>query len=663
MLLLTVGASLILGFLSFSGLYASFPILWLAFAAFGLSVAYEGEIYLQNIKSAFSKLFKNNALINQLAKDYLLHNFPKDTQTADCPQFYKDYEAQLKLLAAFEHKNLTEQSKKRKAQIEQTLKDMEKWFAKQLFTQQNNEEEPSEYAKDLANWLKANQAEQLESSQALLEKRRFIFNLVKAFSAVSAVFMTLGTTYLIVEAFSVIPFFVAIPFTMWPLMIVPMAIVAGAAYGMLTYNSITDLISNDTINKWVSKVFNDMKNGLTVHNVILASSSVVLFLLACALTICTAGTWWTIASNARPLFDWMGKLPTFVMGVINPIVTTISAFSFIIQNTAESLEMVYNATHNFASKIGEFAAAIRDAFAHIQATENWLQQINPFRILLKLTYTPLRILFFFGHLLSIAVTTDRVPGIPQIIAALVAIISEGFEDMHYFFPHAHKPHAPAEEEEHAHHCSHDHGHGHSHGHDHDHDHEHEHEHEHHHNTTELLAEHLEGAHGHNHDLDIPSRILTVLAYPLYYLAALWDYHFSQSNTGAHGQPKVLTFNEAFDKQRGIEKEEDVHLDAHAAHSSHQWQIEHTVSLIEKHKAKHLNGAIVNQQIAEDKINALDTLKAKVRSADDENSLAEILTNEPQQAVYNSHRLFSPTGEKTSTQHFVEELSERVTCAA
>ena len=53
---LTVGASLILGFLSFGGMFASIPVLPLAFAAFGLSVSYEGEVYLQNIKGSFQKI-------------------------------------------------------------------------------------------------------------------------------------------------------------------------------------------------------------------------------------------------------------------------------------------------------------------------------------------------------------------------------------------------------------------------------------------------------------------------------------------------------------------------------------------------------------------------------------------------------------------------------
>src|SRR5690606_25178840 len=122
--------------------------------------------------------------------------------------------------------------------------------------------------------------------------------------------------------------------------ILPMAIVAGAAYGMLTYNAITDMINNNTVVKWYNKIRDDLSQGLTVRNVFIASTAVFLVGLAVALTICTAGTWWTIATNARPLFDWMKKMPSFIMGIINPIITGASAIVFNIQNTAESLDMV-----------------------------------------------------------------------------------------------------------------------------------------------------------------------------------------------------------------------------------------------------------------------------------------------------------------------------------
>jgi len=679
--LLTAGAGLILGFLSFGGMFALYPILPLAFAAFGLSVVYEGEIYLQNIKNAYKKLFKDNYLKNYLGKEFLLKNFP-DNDEDNCPKFFKDYLVQLKLLENFNHKNLNSDSKKRKKKIEKTLKHMEKWFALQLFSDENNTDEQTEYSKELTGWLQEKQTENTKKTRALLESRRKTFYAVKAFSVLSAVFMGFGTTYLIVEAFSVIPFIVAaIPFALWPVIIVPMAFVAGLAYGMLTYNAVTDFINNNTIKKWYSKIRDDFKQGLTVRNVILAIAAVVLTALAIALTVCTAGTWWTIATKARPLFDWMRKIPSYVMGIINPIITGLSALIFILENTGESLELfddwmrkisryvkgiintiitglsalIFNLENtgeslelvdevtknagkgNFFTKIADF---FRDSMKHIRATENWLQILNPFRIIAKLTITPLRILLFIGHLIGIAVTADRVPGVPQIVAALIAFISEGFEDGHYFFtnffPHNHDDHHE--------------GHHHE-GHD----------------AQDMINERLESAHGHSHDEDIPTRLLFLVAHVLYVPATLWDWLASKLNTPAQHKTlsedanqaksrQVLSLKQAWHKQRGTVKEQDVQIDATAKKPSVQWQVEHTVLLIEKHKAKNLNGAIFGKSIAKEKISELDKLKVKIRESNSKvelsNTLNQALDNE---SSYNKHRIFSQSNEKTTTTHFVEQL--------
>ncbi len=94
---LTAGASLILGFLSFSGMWSLAPILPLAFLSMGLAVSYEGEIYLQNIKGAINKLTNKNQIAEDLAKAYLLEYLLK-LDLDDCPAFFKDYLEQVKLL-------------------------------------------------------------------------------------------------------------------------------------------------------------------------------------------------------------------------------------------------------------------------------------------------------------------------------------------------------------------------------------------------------------------------------------------------------------------------------------------------------------------------------------------------------------------------------------
>ncbi len=636
LLLLTTGASLILGFLSFGGMYALLPALPLAFAGFALSVAYEGEIYLQNIKGALNKLFKFNYLKNYLAKEYLLTHFPK-TDEENCPQFFKDYKRQLELLGEFGHKELNQDSKKRKRQIEKTLSDMEKWFALQLFSDKNNPSPtPSKYTKDLLDWLALNKQDEWIKRW---EKRHFQFHIVKGFSVVAGLFMGLGSTYLIVEAFTVIPFFAAIPFALWPIIILPMAIVAGAAYGMLTYNAVTDMINNNTVVKWYNKIRDDLSQGLTLRNVFIATTAVFLVGLALALTVCTAGTWWTIATNARPLFDWMKKMPSFIMGVINPIITGASAIVFNIQNTAESLDMVDEATRSNKNIFQKIYETISNGYQHLRETENWLQIVNPFRILLKLTITPLRILLFMGHLISVAVTSDRMPGVPQILSALVAIISEGFEDAHYFIGHSHEE-------------------------------EHDEEYEHHNRQRfeKLLKDRLDPESGHDHNMDIPTWILKTVASPLYGLAALWDFSASKLNPSEENHtrnlpsakiPPTLSLREAWNKQWGVAKEFDVKLNANAERPSQEWQVEHAVARIEKFQRKHLKDIVIGRELADKKIVALNQLKEKIRHPEKGETLSDTLEQAKKQSDYNQHRLFSQKGEKTRTQIFIEELPERV----
>jgi len=155
--------------------------------------------------------------------------------------FFKDYQAQLDRLAYFGHARLNEESSARKKQIEKTLGDMEKWFAQQLLSPPAR---LTSYERQLQLWLANNdQAEW----QTRLAERLSAFKKVKAFSILAGIFMGLGTTYLLVEAFSIIPFFAALALTTWPYFIVPMAIIAGTAYGLLTYNAVTDMITNDTL--------------------------------------------------------------------------------------------------------------------------------------------------------------------------------------------------------------------------------------------------------------------------------------------------------------------------------------------------------------------------------------------------------------------------------
>ena len=97
------GASLYLGLLSLGGMYALIPSVSIAIASLVLSVAYEGEIYKQNLSNALNKLTKPKSLTRRVTRTYLkelFDAFPEmvrpDPTKPPYPQFFNDYIVLLK---------------------------------------------------------------------------------------------------------------------------------------------------------------------------------------------------------------------------------------------------------------------------------------------------------------------------------------------------------------------------------------------------------------------------------------------------------------------------------------------------------------------------------------------------------------------------------------
>jgi hypothetical protein len=716
--LLMVGASLIIGLLSFGGMFALWPIIPLALATFVLSVAYETEIYLQNIKGAWNKLFKHNALKRQLAKDYLLDNFPEEVEAhqhedhddhskhehlehdhGKCkneeheeehhhgdhqhddheqpllsrPQFFTDYDIQLELLHRFDHKKLNAESKASKKQIEKTLRDMEKWFSLQLFAA--NEPGNTPYETALRNWIMdPTRVARRDEIKQTLQNQQTSFGWAKYFSLFAGIFMTLGTTYLLVETFSIIPFLAAIPFASLPLLILPMAVIAGTAYGFLTYNTTTDMLKDGTIQEWLKylgiekrEVNNTAPENETKEQALKKTTDSIadsiggrimawiLIALAIGLTLCTAGTWWTVVKETRPLFNWLVKIPSLIIVLSNAIIIGLSQLAFNLVNTRESWEIILNIVAKFSDTLAYLANLITKTYGKLREHENPLQVFNPLRILLILIIIPLRVLLFIGHLVSIGVTADRIPGIPQIISAFLGFISEFFEDLHYFFGHAHPEHADHGNEEQGHH--------------------HEQEHK-----KALRMERLGKGHGHNHDLDIPTKVLKFFftyIVPLYSLAVLWDWGCSQMNSGTRAQhapyptfsyqewehqqehsetydnktPYPLSYDEAAEKM-GFQKEQ--HVPVPSIRPSTEWIKTHTIYRIERYKEK--------QNPTPEENTALTELQGKLQ-AEEANvegirtTLTDAATANP---VYNSQRFFNNTPVAAFLR---DEVQQRVGLAA
>ncbi len=614
---LMAGASLTIGLLSFGGILAIWPILPLAFAGFVLSVAYEGEIYLQNIRGSLKKLFKSNHLERQLAEKCLLDYFPKELDE-HCPQFFKDYEYQRQLFDQYEDKRLNKASRDRKRHVDKTLVDMKKWFAVQLFSDLG-QQGLTAYQTELRDWFdKSGLRAQLQAKHG---SRRGIYNLLKGFCVTAGLFMGLGTTYLLVEAFAIIPWLAVIPAATLPMLIAPMAAIAGVAYGLLVYNAMTDMIATDMVNTWYQKIYNNIDKKPLGHRVVMGTGLAVMFTLTLALSICTAGTWWTVAKTSQPLFRWMGKMPGFIMLVLNPLISSLSTWGFNLENVSETLELVEKWTDALDFKallrwMGEIPARIMSTPGLLisrlsawkfnpEAKTGWqlLQSWNLPRMVIAVAFSPLRFLLFIGHLISIGVTADRVPGVPCAASALLGAANEGVEDLHYF---------------------------------------------------EFVGK---------HDSDLPTKCLTLLFLPLYVLAASWDVMCDEkreelSSWGAFRR----VFGKAMDREMGLAAEANVEFGSSepCGVKKWAWQFEHAVYRIERHKEKHLQEVVGEKPDGEQR-KELTALQAELGKYAVPPLPSASLAATPSIAtvIEQNHSLFFKPADKAATDAFLKSLLTRV----
>jgi hypothetical protein len=324
--------------------------------------------------------------------------------------------------------------------------------------------------------------------------------------------MGIGTTYLIMESIAAIPWLAALPLGLFPPMIGPLALIVGIAYGLLIYNSLTDILLDNPFKKFLERLRANSHN-IDLKKGLMLGLTLVLFLVTVFLAICAAGTWLTVFHKTKPLFTWISHIPSVLLNVIIPVLIGISMLPFSIQsitNTLENLEgnptvdrMVaalnpanWRApTWRFPRTFAEASTAVSDAvwkkwvpdflgvtkeeFAH----ETSMQQRNPYRIIYRLFFEPLRALIFIGHLISVGATSDQIEGVPVIVSFILNFLFECAEDWDWIWGREHVDNL---------------------------------------NTVDLLKERAQKSDDHNHDKNIPMRILKFVFEPVLKRAAQWD---------------------------------------------------------------------------------------------------------------------------------------------
>lgn len=514
---LTLGAVLTLGLLGFVGMLEAFPlILPLALGAFVFAVVYEGEIYSNNILLAFSKLNVHKYISRKLANEVLLKEVKSVLSANDnndeAANFFTDYAIYVKQLAKYEKREklapLKDDERTHKKHIKKQLKNMEKWFAD--FLDRGVAQES--YQQNLADKLGQ---DQITAFKRKLESKITQFYFALAFAVISGLFMAWGTSFLLSTSLAAIPLFAG--FAAAPYIIIPLALVAGIAWGFLTYNAVTDLIIRNTFSKYYQKVKGILVEIFTpdtaekvtpwADRLLTAGKflfSFTLIVLTLLLSGFIAATFFSVGMQPSVVFPLLQGTAQFAISIFMSLNVGLSEFFFAVENTVHTLEE-FNHTKIDLDEIFE------EAYKQWQSmwnNENWLQLLNPFRLVVRLTFTPLLLLLFGCHLISIGVGGDKAPGVPTLVSIILGILSELGVDAHYFIPlgvHDHGKQANP--------------------------------------SITTLKHRLGPEHGHSHGNDIPIRILRLVYFPIKMLSVLWDWGASNIVRS----PKSLSFAEAWEK--------------------------------------------------------------------------------------------------------------------
>lgn len=639
--LLTGGAALTLGLLSFGGIYVFSPVLGLAISAFVLATVYEAEIYKQNILSAFKKFnyryLKRHMATKALLEKALAQQINENTLIANDSAFLSDYIKQLKRVAAFEKHHLHKDDKKRKKEELKRLRHMEKWYADLLHNSKGRATDSyTDYEKSAINLLSENEKTALFNKTT---RHLWYYRGALAFSVVAGVFWGLGTIYLLA---GVLPLIAPLGPAGITVIMIAGAVLAGSAYIFLTYNAITDMINNETVKKIVNRVRNEFRQGNWKKLILYTVATTLVVGLTVTLTVFTAGTWWTVATNSGPILTWLKSNANIVYGVVKaipsaimfwvlPAVMGLAALFFNVENASESLESIIKFSKKFKKFFSKLFDKLSKRISLLAATENLAQRLNPIRFLIVLTVVPICSLLFICHLISIAVTADRFPGIPALVTAFVGFLSEFLEDLHYFLPHSHHTH----------------------------------------NVKKLTKDRFEGEAGHSHDDDIPSLLVKiVIGITLKPFAVLWDYLASLANSGAPDKlakkieqasntKNKLSFRQAVDKHYGttysslskrdsqkIELNEELEL-------STDWQNHHQDFKAQQYIRKHFGSTVImNRGLAQQKKAIIRTVVNDIKTTGETARDLDVLSRD-RYGIFNRSN-------STATSRFIEDIRAAAT---
>lgn len=533
------------GLLSFTGLLVIYPSFAIAVLAFLLNALVEGEIYRQNIFKGLSKLFKKRSSLHTLIIQELhkcLDEHIEKSKLAnkkaydDLSDFMRKYMELRKFLDSLKDKELTPETERRKKIAKKILKTMQSEFIQAVVAKRTGQSQQVLLARP----------RQIDANDKILKQVRAVLpsleDRVLAVELLTPVYILAGFTFGLVMVstlqsslmVSAVALGITLPTPVFPILAVLLATLAAISYTIMIYYTVSKIIHSAAWERWIKTLQDLYSKGddsylrytLRVMGVTLLAAIIVA--VGIAATFATAGTWWSAVNATIKLVPAMMALARFVRVVVIALIaiTFATNLSFTVKSSIKSLEKISNKVAGMLKMTAKgwfnyFFAGIRKT----KKQENWVQFLNPIRIIIKLIEIPYYTAVFIGHAIAMGLTADKVQinGVDLSKPATGAgMFIEFLEDYGFLVGHDEDEHDSKD------------GKHHHHGDD-DGDNKHHHHHEH---------------------SKIPDYLLTILLSPLKLASALWDYVASQFNAGDPKKP-VLSFSQACEKAFNIKHEKPV----------------------------------------------------------------------------------------------------------
>lgn len=410
--LLTVGATVAIGFLSFSGMFILTPSLIWCCAAFALAAGYEGQVNAEGISSALRRMFDKNYLKKGILRRYLDDLLE---QNDDSNVFIKDYRAQkayVEKLREIHHPN-AEQAQKI-AQAKKQLRNMELFFFNQYEKCNEKKDNVSAMEKSVRDLILLKKAKlDLEiKRKTWLIRASLIFAVGGGVSSGLAAFSAIKVGIASFALLSAIPGGV----------LIGLAACAAIGYTLLLYQSISDMVQQYS-GKW-KNYFNKRQNESSATHILRCVATVLTIGVAIVATIATAGTWWYAAKQGASLLNFSEK----AANALRSVSVALMALPTFIFSTSNSIASVDNISRSSYKKLFfETMTKIKKAWE----TETLFQFLNPFRFVEKICSYTAKGIFFLGHVVSIGLISDRFDALPAVVSAGANATGEALTDLNY----------------------------------------------------------------------------------------------------------------------------------------------------------------------------------------------------------------------------------------